>query len=90
MAETAEERKKRVDAFKKGVEKGKPKDLKPISPGMEEDKTSGWKEWSESDRASLANQVEQQRQQMEPLKKAKGGGLGCGAAMRGYGAVRKK
>ena len=69
MAETAEDRKKRVDAFKKDVEKGKPKDLKPISPGMEEDKTPG---------------------PAAPIMKAKGGGLGCGAAIRGYGAVRKK
>jgi hypothetical protein len=66
---TAEDRKKRVDAFKKGVEKSKPKDLEPISPGMEEDKTPG---------------------PAAPIKKAKGGALGCGAATKGFGAVRKK
>ena len=69
MAETAEERKKRVDAFKEDVKKIKPKDMELPSPGLEEDKTPG---------------------PAAPIKKAKGGGLGCGAAMRGYGAVRKK
>lgn len=69
MADTAADRQKKTDAFKADVKKDKPKDLEPISPGMEEDKTPG---------------------PAAPIKKAKGGGLGCGAAMRGYGAVRKK
>jgi phosphoribosylformimino-5-aminoimidazole carboxamide ribonucleotide (ProFAR) isomerase len=87
MAEPAKDRQKKADAFKEAVKAGKPKVMEPMSAGKDEDKTSGWKEWSEADRASLANQVEQQR---GLVKKAKGGALGCGAATKGFGAVRKK